>query len=300
MMRRRSILLAAGLPLLMVSATASAQHGDPLEASSPWNIDYADDFCRLQRLFGTGDAQVRLMIDRFAPSEDFRLNLVGKPFVSNVDIGTASIRFGSGLPEQKLRFYGGDLGKNPAWVFISSVRIRPPAEPAAKEEPAEGGGYQPVSFSEADEASVTAIYIDKPLKKPIMLQTGSMKGAFAALRKCTDELLEHWGVDPDRIREVVTWAKPTTRPGYWLRNEDYPAAMLAKGMPGLVQFRLVIGEDGMVSSCHIQQSTNPEGFNDAVCNVLKRRARFEPARDKDGRPVKTYYLNKIHFSQGYP
>lgn len=283
------------VPLFALPATVQAQKSVALDATSSWNIDYADDFCRLQRYFGTGDDQVRLMIDRLSPSEDFRLTVTGKPFARGVATGTATIKFGPSLPQQKLAFYVGDMGKTPAWAFISNVRIRPLTETERKEKRAEIQGYQPVSFSESDEASVTDIHFGKPLNRFVTLRTGSMKGAFAALRKCTDELLEHWGIDTVRIRDVVTWAKPKASPGSWLLSEDYPSGMLDRGISGLVQFRLVVGEDGKVESCHVQQSTSPEGFDEVVCNAIKKRALFEPARDKNGQPVKSYYINRVHF-----
>lgn len=289
--------LRAGVALLLLGApmTVHAQDDVPvvLEASSPWNINYADDYCRLQRMFGTGDERVMLMLDRFSPSEDFRLNLAGKRFSIKGNVRAATVQFGPALPEQKLDFYQGDIGDEvPAWIFISGVRIRPRDQLVADP------NFQPVTYSEADEASVSEIRVEKGLKRPLVLQTHSMKGAFAALRACTDELLQHWGIDIERHRQAVQMARPLTSPARWLRNEDYPSEMFLKGQPGLVQFRLVIGEDGSAASCHVQQSTNPGGFNDAVCNALKRRARFEPARDKDGKPVVSYYINRVHFSMG--
>ncbi|WP_422059919.1 energy transducer TonB [Sphingopyxis sp.] len=283
-----SLLVALSMPV-----SAHAQERLVLAASSSWNINYADDYCRLQRMFGTGDEKVMLMIDRFSPSESFRLNLAGKRFSRSGSVEAATVQFGADLPEQKLEFYAGDLGKEvPAWLFIPNVRIRPLAEPIKEDEP------RKVTFSEADEAAVNEIRIGKPLKQQVVLQTGSMKGAFGALRACTDELLRHWGIDVDRHREVAQIARPIGSPGNWLRNSDYPGDMVVKGEPGMVQFRLVIGEDGLVRSCHVQQSTNSEGFDEAVCNALKRRARFEPARDKAGNPLVSYYMNRVHFSVG--
>lgn len=261
-----------------------------LAPSSKWNVHYADDYCRLARSFGTGDESITLLIDRFAPSSVFRLNLVGPPMKRSAPDGTATIRFGPDLPEQKIAFYMGDFGeRQPAWIFRSGVYLRPAPAPAAGGEPA------PVNMAENDEASVTEIDIGRPLRKPVRLRTGSMKGAFAALRTCTDQLLASWGVDAEKNRKLSRRAAPVGSPATWLRPSDYPPEMIRKYQPGLVQFRLVVGEDGRARSCHIQQSTNPEGFDEAVCKGLMRRAEFEPALDEDGRPVVSYYLNLARF-----
>ncbi|MBK6412005.1 TonB family protein [Sphingopyxis sp.] len=261
-----------------------------LEPSSKWNVHYADDYCRLARNFGTGDQSITLLIDRFAPSSVFRLNLVGPPMKRSAADGTATIRFGPDLPEQKLDFYMGDFGEGqPAWIFRSGVYLRPAPASAAGVIPA------PAIIAENDEASVTEIGIGRPLRKPVRLRTGSMKGAFTALRTCTDQLLASWGVDAEQNRKLSRPAKPMSSPATWLRPNDYPPDMIRKYQPGLVQFRLVIGEDGRPKSCHIQQSTNPEGFDAAVCKALMRRAEFEPALDENGRPVASYYLNLARF-----
>lgn len=261
-----------------------------LEPSSKWNVHYADDYCRLARSFGTGDQSITLLIDRFAPSSVFRLNLVGPPMKRNAPDGTATIRFGPDLPEQKLDFYMGDFGeRQPAWIFRSGVYLRPAPVTAAGTDPA------PVVVVDNDEALVTEITIGRPLRKPARLRTGSMKGAFVALRTCTDQLLASWGVDAEKNRKLSRPAKPISSPATWLKPSDYPPDMIRNYQPGLVQFRLVIGEDGRARSCHIQQSTNLEGFDAAVCKGLMRRAEFEPALDEDGRPVVTYYLNLVRF-----
>lgn len=263
-----------------------------LAPSSSWHIDYADDYCRLARVFGTDSQKVTLLIDRFAPGARFRLTLVGPMMKRSGPDGTATVRFGSVLPEQKLYFHTGDFDKDvPAWVFSPSIRLRPlptgkdPDSPAA-----------PPAF-EADEASVTEIAIDGPQRRDFILQTGSMQKSFAALRNCTDNLVASWGVDVERYRDAV-WPVPLSSPATWVTGADYPPGMVRTFQPGLVEFRLSIDPTGKVTECRIQQSTNPDGFNDAVCKAMMRRARFQPARDKKGEPVASFYQNGVRFMIG--
>lgn len=261
-----------------------------LEPSGPWSVHYADDFCRLSRSFGEGEQQIFMIMDRFGPGASFRLILAGQPMESRASDGTAYIRFGSALPQQKIDYFSGDVGETvPAWVFGRSTRIRPYPTPM----PADGLSDGRITADE--EASVTAVHIGRPLRHAITLDTGSMKGAFAALRRCTDELLSHWGIDVARHRTLLRGAIPIGAPGDWLVSSDYPQHMLAKSQPGMVQFRLIVGEDGQPTACHIQQSTKPDGFDDAVCKALMRRARFEPALDGEGKPMTSAYINEVVF-----
>lgn len=280
----------AALAILVLPVAAGAKE-EPLTLapSSKWNIHYADDYCRLVRTFGTGDQAVTLLIDRFAPGARFRMSLVGPMMKRSSADGNATIRFGSALPLQKLYFHSGDFNKDaPAWVFGSSIRLRPLATGVDPNSPA-----APPAF-EADEASVTEIAIGAPLRRHIVLQTGAMDKSFAALRACTDNLVAGWGVDVERYHDAVR-PVPLASPASWVTNADYPPDMARAYQPGLVEFRLSIDPAGKVTACHVQQSTNPESFNTAVCKAMMRRARFEPARDRDGEPIASYYQNVVRF-----
>lgn len=48
---------------------------------------------------------------------------------------------------------------------------------------------------------------------------------------------------------------------------------------------LTISEGGRVSDCSILQSTGNGAVDQALCGIMIRQSRWEPARDKQGRPV---------------
>jgi TonB family protein len=288
----------AGLAPLLVAVPSLAAEKAPVELAptTPWNVHYADDYCRLARFFGEGKQRILLSMEQGQPGEGFRLTLSGAMLDGPGDKDEASLTFGD-LGEQKLLFFPGTLGdKTPAWIFSGNIRIRPYSDAdvrfAAKH------GYYPEgagSVSEAEEAATNSLLIARPLRNPVRLKTGPMKAAFAAMNSCTDELLEHWGIDAARHRERSRSAMPVGSPARWLNSSDYPSAMLARGQPGLVRFRLSVGADGVPTACHIQRSTNGKPFDDAVCKGVMRRARFEPALDKEGQPMASYYVNAVQF-----
>ncbi|MBN8845328.1 MAG: energy transducer TonB [Sphingomonadales bacterium] len=262
-----------------------------LQPSSKWSVHYADDFCRLSRTFGEGRDRISLVIDRFQPSDNFRLILAGQPMGGRHIKTTATIRFGTTLPEQRLAFLPGDLGKGgPAWVFSNAIRIRPYADP-------KDADAIPINdwITAEERASVTTIQISEPFSRARTLNTGPMTDAFAALHRCTEELLGHWGIDVARHATLTRWATPAESPAKWVRSSDYPQGMLAKQQPAMVQFRLIVGADGAPTACHVQQSTNPAGFNEAVCKALMSRARFEPALDAEGKPFPSFFINSVRF-----
>jgi protein TonB len=65
-------------------------------------------------------------------------------------------------------------------------------------------------------------------------------------------------------------------------GDDYPASAAAAGAEGTAQAELTIGTDGRVTGCSLIQSTGNSALDAATCSILRRRAKFTPARDSNG------------------
>ena len=68
-------------------------------------------------------------------------------------------------------------------------------------------------------------------------------------------------------------------------GDDYPASAQAAGAEGTAQAQLTIGPDGRVVGCNIIRSAGNGALDGATCNILRRRAKFTPARDSEGNPT---------------
>ena len=286
---------AASLTLIAFAMPALAAAAAPapliLKPTSAWQVDYADERCRLGRQFGEGKQTVLLLMDRFGPGEYFRLTISGQVVKTFVEKGDADIQFGPKEEEQQLAFLKGNLDKEPALIFSGSARIAPPsaAELLAikNREKREGVVVEPIS--EDRQKAVRHLRVGKPLRKPVMLETGSMRAPLAALDTCIDNLLISWGVDVEKHKSLSRTVTPLKSPDKWIMSSDYPNDMLSAGQPALVSFRLSIGPDGVPTACHIQATTRPKEFDNAVCKSVMRRARFSPALDAQGQPLASYY-----------
>lgn len=64
--------------------------------------------------------------------------------------------------------------------------------------------------------------------------------------------------------------------------DDYPASAQSSGAEGTAQAQLSIGPDGRVTGCNLIRSTGNTSLDSATCNILRRRAKFTPARDSNG------------------
>ena len=64
--------------------------------------------------------------------------------------------------------------------------------------------------------------------------------------------------------------------------DDYPASAQAAGAEGTSQASITIGPDGRVVGCNIIRSSGNTALDSATCNIIRRRAKFVPARDSNG------------------
>ena len=71
--------------------------------------------------------------------------------------------------------------------------------------------------------------------------------------------------------------------------DDYPASAQASGAEGSVVATLSIGTDGRVTGCNVTRSSGNSSLDSATCSILRRRAKFTPARDENGNPTTGNY-----------
>ncbi len=290
------VLLAA----LALPGVGTAKEPLRLKPGSKWNVHYAEDSCRMGRSFGEGDQKVVLMIDRYQPGDALRLSFIGKPANTYLNEGVVRLRFGPAEVEQEVQFYPGVLAdKTPTLIIRGPVRLAPrsPEEIAAYEASikAKRFDFEWPDITPEQEAAVTYIEVKRAIRRPFILETGSLGAPLAALEKCTDELLGHWGIDVAKHAALSRKVTPKDNPGDWVTSRDYPTGMLMQGKRAIVQFRLNVDTAGKPTACHIQQSTRPKAFDDAVCKAIMRNAEFEPALDAGGSPIASYWLNSVTF-----
>jgi hypothetical protein len=292
---------AAALSALLFSAQVEAKK-EPLRLkhSSQWNVDYAYERCRLIRKFGEGENQVFAIFDQTGPGEYFRLTIAGKPVKFSSNEGRLNYQFGPNETGQDMDFYMGNLGEEPALIFKGLARLAPPtkSEQALIDKAKKGEWIELAPLSPERLDAIRTLTIGKPLRRSVILETGTMRKPMEAMGTCIDNLMRSWGIDVDRHRKLTRKAEPSSYPGRWVTPDDYPVKMLNAGQSALIDFRLSVNAEGMPTGCFIQLTTRAKEFDAAVCNALMKRARFTPALDADGKPINSFYKNTIHFVTG--
>jgi protein TonB len=79
----------------------------------------------------------------------------------------------------------------------------------------------------------------------------------------------------------------------YISMDDYPAEALRQHAQGTVRVALDVDETGRVSACTVLQSSGFAVLDQATCRLMSSRARFAPAHDAAGRPVKDVFKTSI-------
>jgi len=267
-----------------------------LKPSSNWHMHYADDSCRIMRTFGEGRQKVAFYLERFEPGDNFSMLVAGRPFRSISKREYAFVRFGEGQVTTRLNFTNGSLPDfESAMIFGGTWFGAQPTDGDKISKPKTQKDVFSQIFAPDAESAIEWISVKRPNQKAVVLETGSMGRPMVAMRQCTDRLLTRWGVDIEKHRDLASRVKPANNPGRWVRASEYPSDLLSKGQQGIVHFRLSVDSHGSPTECHIQKSTRPEGFDKAVCDALMRRARFEPAKTRDGESIASYWRSAARF-----
>lgn len=75
-------------------------------------------------------------------------------------------------------------------------------------------------------------------------------------------------------------------------DEDYPSYLIEKGIEGVSSFRLTVDTSGRALHCSITGSSGSSDLDDITCKLMQKRARFDPATDREGKPILASYSHK--------
>lgn len=283
----------AALGLATPSPAAAAPR--VLAPSGPWYLDYSPDSCTLVRVFGKADDEVTIRFEQFRPGPQFDLTFVGRAFRSGRLYRPVKLAFGPGQPLQAANSaLSGDAktndGRTLHMLFVGSAALAGIPKDAEDEAPA----------PQINEKAITEVSLVQREGADFVLKLGPMDKPMEQMRVCMDELMTHWGIDAAKQRTLTRRAKPKGSPGEWLGPGDYPETSRLRGESAVIHFRLTVSPEGGVSDCAIQRATKGDAFAKTSCDLIRKRARFEPALDADGKPVASFYVNAVRWMAAAP
>lgn len=301
-MRLGKILLCLAASPFLVNASNPVR----LQPSSDWVVDFADNSCRISRLFGEGSRQVKLSIESYGLANETMV-AVGRPLLGMADSENVATRF---LPTQAKPFYGrgavatdgtaavywghvpfaAEFKHDGKWVSVQEMMHKAPKPdgPTTAAELAKQREDRKVFIETSTAVEMRGSGAD------IALETGPLPEVMKAFDECGRDLLKTLGLDPDVQDRIVT-PPGAANPAAWFNPDIYPKKRLARGETSDVTLRVVVDASGGVSRCDAFSQFDAPEFNSVVCSSVKQNAKFYPAQLADGTRVPSYFIQQITF-----
>jgi hypothetical protein len=256
--------------------TALAQSAPPAPQASRWHLDGATDRCVLTRELN-GPAGAATFVLRTIPgSGRYEVLLAGGQLADNFRrrAEVARIGFGTGpdmaeaavsaidLPGRLGRgLVVGPLGRDFVASFAKGSALR-----LAGKDGRELGSWTVPTGAKAAEAM-----------------------AFCELEKQVE-----WGADRALFAPGATPPRPMKDPRTWVTRRDFGISQAYTSAIYTAMFRMTVDETGKASACSLMEyAGNVPEAKTHLCNALMSSARFEPARDAAGKPIRSIFINGI-------
>ena len=297
------------LSALLSSALALPNHvvaqteAPIVEPSTPWHLDGGEARCRLARKFGEGDRSYALFLETDEPSAYPSFLLAG-PAMKDIDWRRpVQIVFGQNEPIELERAQEGELAEFGTALMSNGILLggtfqgwHDEAEANVPDfQPSEGSKGLPRIFDERY-ADVDQIDVAQKGKRVVSLKIPGFQKALQALNVCSENFIGYWDLDLEKHRTRQKAPEWTNFDSVVRRIQaDYPSAALRKGEQGVVRFMVIVDERGTVSQCRQSDATQLESLESPVCRAMQR-AKFKPAFDVDGNPMRSYYASRVRYS----
>jgi TonB family protein len=264
----------SGMTMLFAYVLAGLASDSALQPTGKWVVEFADSACVASRSFGTPDKRL-----------DFHLKapMLGQNFEIVIVVPDSKRPQGNGYDE--------------GWIE------RPDGSRAA---PITAGSYSTVSKTQ-----VTRIYVDP--EKYIIGQDGEriilqinkerrydlalpdLQKVQRVLNQCLTNLRDDYGVGENVTKQIATPAESKQSLIGYFNTDDYPSEAVAKGEQGYVGVLYWVETDGRVKECKIVESSRRQSLDGRTCEIIRRRARFTPAQDQQGKAIRSPKYQRIRW-----
>ncbi|MBX7494550.1 energy transducer TonB [Qipengyuania sp. 6B39] len=287
--------MAAAVSSLPLTSVEAAEEQGPLEIapSTPWQVDFAESRCRAARIFGEGEEQTILFLEQLSPGDQPRWIVAGEAIK---DLGRShrlDIRFGPGNASFEEELEESITLAKFGRAFRGS-RIREDEADAEEDDADRDNEPGLARLDIAEGKAIEWVQLTRNKRQPQRLMTGSLGQLFEILNTCMDDLVSTWGLDLAAQSRRVTAPKPKNISQVAARIQKYyPSKAERWGIQADLSIRVMVDSEGRATECKITNITLAEDFDDRPCTEFMRIAEFEPARDSDGNPMASYYVNSI-------
>jgi TonB family protein len=267
-----SIAFAAVAATMFQASVPADPSASALKASSPWNLQYADNMCLLQRSFGSGEQLVVLGLQPGMLSEDGRIVLIRHASKTGLTYGEAKISFDNGADAFTANYFENLLkdGKTRgALIDFKQPKLAP-----------------------MDSASRINIQIGNVTTSLALTAVAKAK---KALDTCQRDLFVSWGMDRSAVNSIAVFPKAIGGAVSFFTVNDYPDQALRQNAQGTAGVRFWVDKQGRPRDCNAVQSSGSKILDNRTCAVIVKRGRFDPARTASGEPIESIGFLRIRW-----
>jgi TonB family protein len=253
---------ASAVAALMVSSLAAPAHAAPLQPAGQWILDYGDAQCTAARSFGPASAPIVFGVVPSLSGETYQV-LVSVPQAGPVFARelAGSLDLGATRISTPLLYYGGE------GVAMSVYQARIPAATMER-----ARSVASISVRAGDDRSFTFAVSD-------------LSALLDGLAICTANLQHYWNMRGPSAATAAVRVSGDLR--VLVTRAGYPTEALRKGQQGTAQFQVLVDDKGAVAGCDVLVPSGVPVLDSTGCEVISERARFRPARDAQGQPVRS-------------
>ncbi|MFL6729728.1 MAG: hypothetical protein ACJ8E3_01685 [Sphingomicrobium sp.] len=240
--------VVASLALVALLAAAKSPEPINLKPAAAWKIDYHTNSCVLSRQFTSGSASYAVQLT-----------------VAPVD-QRAWLRIGSA--EKSRHTDDGD-----AIVEVDGAKLAEPTHfnfyPNAR-----GGTTREFLFEDFERdvaGTARTLRLEPERHGNFLLDVSDLRAAMRTMHSCMDDLHRSLGIDPALLRTIV--AEPQGTTFSFVKSAPLPFDM---------QLLYWVAPNGRVDDCRVLAPTSKAEADTAVCDELKRKGRFKPAKNAAG------------------
>jgi len=269
--------MSRSLALLSAGAAAWPAAAQPPAASpaARWHVDGATERCVLTRELQGSPGAATFVLRTIPGSKRYDVILAGE---------TLAGRFGRRAGEARVAMEGG-----PAAHVASAAAVEMPGK--------RGRGVilsrLPEQFVSEFRAGSTLRLMDKEGAELGRWTVPIAAKAADALAYCESEKQVEWGADRAAVEQGATPPRPANDPDKWLTMRDFGLVTAVGTARFSAVVRMVVDEKGKPSNCKLIEAAGNVEIAPTLCRAVLESARFEPARDASGKPVRSVAVHVL-------
>jgi len=229
--------------------------------AGPWVVDFNEHHCIASRQFKVGDEEYVLALQPYPTKDDTALYLQVPHALDGFDGETARILVGDKRIKESTLF-GEPVVQKGHSKYRSSL----------------------TSTEYAEISGASSLTIDSKVARAVF-PISQMPDVKKTLDLCVSQLLESWGLSRDAQARLAVFPKPIGDERSFFSSSDYPQSAVTSGAIGDIEAILNIDDTGKAVGCRLNQESGHKDLDQTTCAILMRRARYVPAKDRQGNPM---------------